>query len=139
MSEAVSYDFDLEQGTSYREYIAIEDDEGNLVDLTGWAWQMHAKPINAQAPTDPVAFSFVATLITEAVTIEGVEYPANTAVAVSLAPAATRNLPVGDTGNQAESQYRYDFDGVDSLGDKHRVRKGIITIHRDIRPSAEVP
>lgn len=139
MAEAVSYDFDLEQGTSYLEHIAIEDKNGQLVNLSGWTWQMHAKPISAQAPTDPVAFSFTAVLITEAVTLEGVEYPANTAVAVSLAPAATRNLPVGDRGSDEASQYRYDFDGIDSLGFKHRVRKGIITIHRDIRPSAEVP
>jgi hypothetical protein len=139
MAEAPSYDFDLEQGTSYREHIALEDADGQLVDLSGWTWQMHAKPIAAQAPTDPVAFSFTWELLDEAISIDGVDYPPNTVVLVTLEPEDTRHLDVGDSSNDEASQYRYDFDGIDTLGDKHRLRKGIITIHRDIRPTAEVP
>lgn len=135
MAEAPQYDFDLEQGTSYREIIAIEDDEGNLTDLSGWQWQVHAKPIAAQAASDPVAFSFRVELLTEATD----DYPANCAILISLEPEDTRDLEIGDRANDEASQFRYDIDGIDSLGDKHRARKGVISMHRDIRPLDEVP
>ena len=121
--EAPVDDLEIEQGTDWSEIIDLLDCEGNQTDMTGWQFFFYGK--KSPERSGPIAFTFTTSFVPGS---------ANKEILVKLPAAVSDALPVGSTAKDPASKYWYDYDAIDTLGDKHRMKKGSIVFFRNIHP-----
>lgn len=126
--EATTRDLELEQGTDWEEIVEFLDEDDVPMDLTGWDFDFCARL--ADNPEAPIAFTWSTSLIAS-----GDPERHNKSVRVRLPRDVTSSLelPVSNCGCHDVTRFRYEWNVSNSIGDKRRWVKGIITMHPEIR------
>lgn len=102
---ALKANIDIDQGTTFATTIDVTDEDGNIVDLTGFTGAAQMR--KHYTSTTYYAFTVSITAATGQVTL-------------SMAANATSNVAAG--------RYVYDCELTDSLGTVSRLVEGIVTV-----------